>query len=91
MNRITQAENIDVSSAIAKPMLSAVLFQDEINAFLKEQFYESWMDEEDWIYLLSCIEESTGITVESLCEDLKVGLENGHSIEKQLDLFKLKY
>lgn len=60
-----------------------------VKNFLKEQFFESWMDEEDWTYLLSCIEESKDINVNSLCNYLKIGLENGHSIEEQLDLFKL--
>ena len=65
-----------------------VLFQDEINEFLKEQFYEDWMDENDWSMFLESLERQYGVSVQSLSNDLQVGLKNGHSIEKQFDLVK---
>ena len=65
-----------------------VLFQDEINEFLKEQFYEDWMDENDWSMFLEALERQFGVSVQSLSNDLQVGLKNGHSIEKQFDLVK---
>lgn len=69
-------------------VLPAVLFQDEINAFLKEQFYENWMDENDWIMFLEALETQSGVSVQSLSNDLHVGLKNGHSIEKQFELIR---
>lgn len=72
-----------------KPVLPAVLFQDEINAFLKEQFYEDWMDENDWSMFLEALETQSGVTIKSLSNDLQVGLKNSHSIEKQFDLVRV--
>ncbi len=69
-------------------LLPAVLFQDEINAFLKEQFYESWMDDKDWSMFLEELETQSGVSIQSLSNDLQVGLKNGHSIEKQFELVR---
>ena len=67
---------------------NGVLFQDEINAFLKELFYESWMDENDWLMFLEELETQSGVSVQSLSTDLQVGLKNGYSIEKQFELVR---
>jgi hypothetical protein len=72
----------------ANRSLPAVLFQDEINAFLKELFYETWMDENDWLIFLEELETQSGVSVQSLSNDLQVGLKNGHSIEKQFELVR---
>ncbi len=88
MNNEQKSEGLNLSPAIAKPMLPAVLFQDEINAFLKEQFYESWMDKNDWLMFLEELENQSGVSVQSLSTDLQVGLKNGHSIEKQFELVR---
>lgn len=72
----------------ANRLLPAVLFQDEINAFLKELFYESWMDENDWQMFLEELETQSGVSVQSLSTDLQVGLKNGYSIEKQFELVR---
>jgi hypothetical protein len=69
-------------------LLPAVLFQDEINAFLKEQFYESWMDAKDWSMFLEELGTQSGVSIQSLSNDLQVGLKNGHSIEKQFELVR---
>ena len=88
MNKETNVEGLNVSPAIANPMLPAVLFQDEINAFLREQFYEDWMDENDWSMFLEALETQSGVSINSLSNDLQVGLKNGHSIEKQFELVR---
>ena len=72
----------------ANRLLPAVLFQDEINAFLKEQFYETWMDDNDWLMFLEALETQLGVSVQSLSNDFQVGLKNGHSIEKQFELVR---
>ena len=72
----------------ANRLLPAVLFHDEINAFLKEQFYESWMDDKDWSMFLEALETQSGVSIQSLSNDLQVGLKNGHSIEKQFELVR---
>jgi hypothetical protein len=78
--------NEEQNGNFAKPMLPAVLFQDEINSFLKELFYESWMDEDDWVMFLDELEKQSGASIQSLSNDLQVGLKNGYSIEKQFEL-----
>lgn len=82
-------DDLSTQSAIdGNNVLDAVLFQDEINAFLKELFYETWMDEEDWSMFLEALETQSGVSVQSLSNDLQVGLKNGHSIEKQFELVR---
>ena len=80
--------NEELNGNFAKPLLPAVLYQDEINAFLKEQFYETWMNENDWSMFLESLEKQFGVSVQSLSNDLQVGLKNGHSIENQFDLVR---
>jgi len=81
--------NEEQNGFFAKPVLPAVLFQYEINSFLKEQFYESWMDEDDWAMFLDELEKQSGASIQSLSNDLQVGLKNGHSIEKQFELVRV--
>ena len=84
-------QNVETSTKatiVGNTVLPTVLFQDEINAFLKEQFYESWMDENDWLMFLEALETQSGVSIKSLSNDLQVGLKNGHSIEKQFELVR---
>lgn len=43
------------------------------------------MDDNDWLMFLEALETESGISVQSLSNDLQVGLKNGHSIEKQFE------
>jgi len=80
----------DQSSNISKPLLSAVLlFDSEIDVFLKELFFEKWMDDEDWIKILNELEKQTGVSKSTLSADLKIGVDNGYSLEKQFHLVRL--
>lgn len=85
---MTTDESVKSSGNNANTVLPAVLFSNEIDAFLKEQFYEDWMDENDWKMFLEALEMQSGISKESLSKDLEVGLKNGHSIEKQFELVR---
>jgi hypothetical protein len=67
-------------------MKTEILFQKEINKFLKELFYESWMDENDWEIFIKELQIQSGISIESLSNDLQTGLKNGNSIEVQFEL-----
>lgn len=88
MNTQKKVQNSTEASNDGNTVLPAVLFQDEINAFLKELFYETWMDEDDWSMFLEALETQSGVSVQSLSNDLQVGLKNGHSIEKQFALVR---
>jgi hypothetical protein len=61
---------------------------EKINNLLKELFYDTWMDDNDWLMFLEAIETQSGISTESLYNDLQVGLNNGHSIESQFELIR---
>jgi hypothetical protein len=66
-------------------MMEKIPFETEINNFLKELFYENWMDENDWQMFL----EETNISIENLSNDLQIGLKNGYSIQGQFDLVRV--
>ena len=87
-NKEQKDENTTEAAIVGNTVLPAVLFQDEINTFLKEQFHESWMDDNDWLMFLEALETQCGVSVQSLSNDLQVGLKNGHSIEKQFELVR---
>jgi hypothetical protein len=70
-------------------MSKPILYQKEITDFLRELFYESWMDDNDWSIFLEELETQSGMSIQSLSNDLQVGLNNGHSIEKQFELVRL--
>ena len=57
--------------------------------FLKELFFEKWMDDEDWVEFLNELEKQTGVSKVTLSRDLKIGVDNGYSLEKQFDLVRL--
>jgi hypothetical protein len=88
MNKEQNYQITTEASNDGNTVLPAVLFQDEINEFLKEQFYESWMDENDWSMFLEALETQSGVSIKSLSNDLQVGLQNDHSIEKQFELVR---
>lgn len=88
MNKEQNSKITTESRNDGNTVVPAVLFQDEINAFLKEQFYEDWMDENDWSMFLEALETQSGVSIRSLSNDLQVGLKNGHSIEKQFEIVR---
>ena len=88
MNTQKNFQNSTEARNDGNTVLAPVLFQDEINAFLKELFYDPWMDEDDWSMFLESLETQLGVSVQSLSNDLQVGLKNGHSIEKQFELVR---
>lgn len=62
--------------------------EEAIDSFLREMLYESWMDEEDYQYVITETFKSTGITKDDIIRDLQKGVENGYSIEDQLEIAK---
>lgn len=62
--------------------------EQKINNFLKELFYEDWMDDNDWSMFLEGLETQSGVSVQSLKHDIEAGIKNGYSIESQFDLIR---
>ena len=56
--------------------------------FLKELFFESWMDENDWNEFLIELKIVSGITIESMAKDIETGVINGYSIETQMAIVR---
>ena len=63
-------------------------FENEIQEFLRQQFFESWMDHNDWAIFLQELDLQLNISVQSLSNDLQKGLSQGHSIESQFEMVK---
>jgi len=74
---------------VAEPKeIKRIPYEDEINEFLKEIFYEDWMDDNDWAVCLESWLTESGKSIQSLSNDLQVGMKNGYSIESQFSLIK---
>ena len=63
-------------------------YLNEANQLLKDSFYESWMDEEDWQEFLDNLKSMSNITAESLSKSIEYGIECGFPIETQLQIVK---
>jgi hypothetical protein len=59
------------------------------NKCLEQSLRESWMDDDDWEEILHETLKVSGNTLQSFADDLKKGVENGVSIETQLELVKI--
>lgn len=60
---------------------------DDILKFF-ELFYEDWMDDEDkQEFIVSCLDQM-GLTLFDFDRNLSIGVENGYTIEHQLELCK---
>lgn len=68
-------------------------YQKEVNDLLKELFYESWFDENDWNEYLNELLLATNNSLEGLSNDIQTGIDNGYTLEFQLNLLRniLKY
>lgn len=51
-----------------------------------EAMFEPWMDDGDKAELMAMSLQATGKTLEDMDEDLETGLQNGYSIEFQVEL-----
>jgi len=61
-------------------------YQDEINQLLKDLFHEEWMSEEDFKEFKSMYFQQSGITMQKLSDEMQVGVDNGHTIQEQIEL-----
>lgn len=66
--------------------MEKIPFETEITIFLKNEFFESWMDEDDWNAFLFELEKHSGVSIKSLSDDLQDGFKNGVSVSEQLQL-----
>lgn len=64
-------------------------YELEVKQLLKDLFFEDWMDENDWTEFLDEFFRQTGTSIKSLCDDIKIGINNGYSLEYQINALKL--
>ncbi len=60
-------------------------YQKEIDSLVRELIYHSWMDDEDYKEVEKEIMVQMPNLKEQLSENLEAGINNGHSLEYQLE------
>ena len=63
-------------------------YEKEINQMLKDLFYEEWMSEEDFAEFKQEFLKQSGITMKKLDHEVQVGVDNGISVEDQMEISK---
>jgi hypothetical protein len=63
-------------------------YESEIDNFLKDLFYGSWMSDEEYKEFIEITFNKVGMTKQELSVELEIGIQNGYSIEKQLQILK---
>lgn len=68
-----------------------IKYEKEIKSLLRDLFYEKWMDEEDYLEIQEEVFKETGITIQELSNQIEIGINNGYSLDFQLNLMRTKY
>ena len=93
MSEITKpTENTAESGNKSKPLLGDVYpikYEKEIDKLLKDLFYATWMDDEDYKEVIDETFKVMGITKQKLSDDIEIGVKNGYTVEQQFQLFKI--
>tara|TARA_B100000767_G_C19530149_1_gene436220 strand:- start:76 stop:294 length:219 start_codon:yes stop_codon:yes gene_type:complete len=66
-------------------------YKKEINQLLKDLYFQEWMSEEDFEEFKVEYFKQAGITMEKLDEEMKKGVDNGFSVEAQIELTKRSF
>lgn len=85
---ITQFKN-EITHGVKLVLKKDNMYKKEVEKMLRDLFQEDWMDEDDWIEFLVELEKMANVSVETLSEQIEIGVKNGHSVEKQMELIKL--
>jgi hypothetical protein len=63
-------------------------YKNEVEELLKELFHENWMDENDWVVFLEETQRVGGISIDDISKDIEIGVKNGYSPERQIEILK---
>lgn len=63
-------------------------YKKEVEELLKELFFESWMDDDDWVEFLQETQRVGGISIGDISKDIETGVKNGYSIERQIEILR---
>jgi len=70
-------------------LFEGLKYPDTVRAMYKVQF-ESWMTEEDKMEFILIVGKETGMLPKQIDELIQLGVDKGHSPEKQFEAFKKK-
>ena len=59
-----------------------------IEEFLRHLFLEDWMDKEDYESVLELTLKGCDTTIQKLSDEIEVGVKNGYTVSKQIELMK---
>lgn len=68
-----------------------VPYEKEINQMLIVMLREDWMTEDEWQALLTEMEAKAGLDLRELSNDIQKGVDNGYSVEAQIEVLKLLF
>ena len=63
-------------------------YTPQIKEAIKSIARKDWMDDNDWEEMEQQIFNTLGISYESMSEQIQIGIDNGHSLEMQIELLK---
>jgi hypothetical protein len=63
-------------------------YEKEVKQLFRDAFYESWMDDEDWVEFEAEVFKAIDSSYEKMSKDIEVGVSNGYSVEFQIKLVK---
>ena len=67
------------------------MYKKEIEALLKDLFFEDWMNSDDWQEFETAFFKEMGVTYKELSMQIEDGIKNGYNIEYQISLIKNHY
>jgi hypothetical protein len=63
-------------------------YEKIVKDFMRKHTKQQWMSESDFEEFLNELQSVSGTTIESMANDLKQGVKNGHSVDFQLSLLE---
>ena len=63
-------------------------YLEQVNNLFEEFFREAWMNDDDWKEFLNSMGSQGGLSMDILAKELEIGVNNGHSVEKQFAIIR---
>lgn len=65
-----------------------MIYNVEIDNFLREIIYEPWMSEDDYNEIITEAFIKMNTTKEKLSDDIQTGIDNGYSLDLQFSIIR---
>lgn len=66
-------------------------YEKEVDEALRLICFESWMNEDDYNNVVNDTLKEIGSSKQKMNDDIQKGVDNGYSVELQMELIRLKY